>query len=312
MRAQHQIAQNLRVILLIDVADRLEVSKRLRHLMIVNVQECVVHPVMDKGLSVGTFRLRDLILMVRENKILSAGMNVDGLAKIFSRHHRALNVPAGTAIAPRRLPVGLSVLLRLPENEVQRVSFLILSRHGNAAHVELEIVQILVGKLSVVRILANREVHGPVTHDIGKALVDQTLNHVNHSVNFLRRLRMRGRGLHIQVCHILPALPDIALRDHRGINALFVCFLNDLVIHIGKIGDVVDLISFVFKIPANRIKYDHRSRISDVNQIVNGRSADIHADLSLFNRLEFLEPFGFGVVNFNPHGNSSPDSGKAV
>ena len=221
-------------------------------------------------------------------------------------------MPAGTAIAPRRLPVGLSVLLRLPENEVQRVSFLILSRHGNAAHVELEIVQILVGKLSVVRILANREVHGSVTHDIGKALVDQTLNHVNHSVNFLRRLRMRGRGLHIQVCHILPALPDIALGDHRGIDALFVCFLNDLVIHIGKIGDVVDLISLVFKIPANCIKYDHRSRISDVNQIVNGRSADIHADLSLFNRLEFLEPFGFGVVNFNPHGNSSPDSGQAA
>jgi hypothetical protein len=84
MRAQHEQAQNLKDIMLLDLPHRKEIPEGLRHLMIVDIQKCIVEPVTGKGNTVAALRLGDLIFMVRENQILSTGMDVNRIPQIFA------------------------------------------------------------------------------------------------------------------------------------------------------------------------------------------------------------------------------------
>ncbi len=118
MGREHEEPQHLRIVDGVDLPDGLEVSKGLGHLVVIDVQEGIVHPVMDERLSVCALGLGDFILMVREDQILAAGVDVDGISKIPLAHDGALDVPAGTALAPGGIPVGLPFLLRFPQDEV--------------------------------------------------------------------------------------------------------------------------------------------------------------------------------------------------
>ena len=77
-----------------------------------------MHPVCGKVLVVSALALGNLVLMVREYQVLAAGMNINLLAQVAFGHNGALNMPARTSVAPRRLPERLPFLLRLPEHEI--------------------------------------------------------------------------------------------------------------------------------------------------------------------------------------------------
>src|SRR5690606_41977358 len=48
--------------------------------------------------------LRPLVLVMREDEILAAAVNVDRLAEMRLGHRRALDVPTGPAAPPRAVP----------------------------------------------------------------------------------------------------------------------------------------------------------------------------------------------------------------
>jgi hypothetical protein len=61
-----------------------------------------VHPVArERAFAVGALRLRDLVLVVRKDEVLAAGVDVERRAQVRDGHGRALDVPAGTAFSPR-------------------------------------------------------------------------------------------------------------------------------------------------------------------------------------------------------------------
>ena len=94
--------------------------------------------------------------------------------------------------------------------------------------------------------------------------------------NVLGSLGVLGSGLDVHALHVFFALCNVAFGDHAGLNALFVSFFDDLIVHIREVGYIVHFISLVFHVTAHGIKYDHRAGISDMDQVVYGRSADIH------------------------------------
>ena len=55
----------------------------------------------------------------------------------------------------------------------------------------------------------------------------------------------------------------------------------------------------MFQIAPEGIENDHRARVSDVNQVIDGRPADIHTDLAFLKRFEFLFGHGQGVEYFH-------------
>ena len=127
MCGQHEETKYLQIIFFGDLTNSKEVAQRLGHLAVVNVQECIVHPVFCKRNSIAAFALCDFIFMMWKNKIFAAGMDVDLLSKIFLGHNGALNMPARSSVAPWRGPVWLSFFLRFPEHEIQRIFLLILT-----------------------------------------------------------------------------------------------------------------------------------------------------------------------------------------
>src|SRR3954468_22536628 len=73
---------------------------------------------MARGLGLG-----DLVLMVGEDQVRPAAVDVEVQAEDLLRHGRALDVPARPATAPGGLPERvLALLVSLPEGEVLRVA----------------------------------------------------------------------------------------------------------------------------------------------------------------------------------------------
>jgi hypothetical protein len=91
-----------------------------------------VQPVADERLAGGALRLRDLVLVVREDEVFATGMDVEGGTQCSHAHGGALDVPAGPA-----LPQGVchaAPTLRstsfapLPQREIAGIGLLVLVR----------------------------------------------------------------------------------------------------------------------------------------------------------------------------------------
>ena len=81
-----------------------------------------VKPVTRELLASRAFALRDLVFMMRKDQINPAGVKVERLAKIFHRHRRTFDVPAGPATPYFSVPRGLFGSVRgLPQCEIARV-----------------------------------------------------------------------------------------------------------------------------------------------------------------------------------------------
>ena len=104
-----------------------EVAQRLAHLLPVDGNHVVVHPVVHRFVTLCGYRLGNLALVVGEEQVHAAAVDVELLAQILGAHGRALEVPAGEAVAPGRRPAH-DVLggCLFPEGEVEAVVLLAL------------------------------------------------------------------------------------------------------------------------------------------------------------------------------------------
>ena len=90
-----------------------------------------------------------------------------------------------------------------------------------------------------------------------------------------------------RIAHIIVSL-DISFSDLLLADTFFQSLVDDLVIDISKVGNEFHFIAQCFKSPPERIKDDDRTGVADMRMIVDGRSADIHADFVLSDRYEFF------------------------
>ena len=101
-----------------------DVADRLGHLLALDPHHPVVHPDPRQRLAAGGLGLGDLVLVMGEDEVRAAAVDLEVGAEDRLRHRRALDVPARPALAPRRRPGGvLALLARLPEREVLRARF---------------------------------------------------------------------------------------------------------------------------------------------------------------------------------------------
>src|SRR5215469_10557344 len=79
-----------------------------------------VQPVFDEWLSCGALALGDFILVMRENQIFAAQMQVKTLPQDFHAHGAALDMPSGTAFTKRAGPCDVAVVgrARFPERKI--------------------------------------------------------------------------------------------------------------------------------------------------------------------------------------------------
>ena len=238
--------------------------------------------------------------MMGEDQVLPAGMQVDGFAKVLAGHGAALDMPAGAAVAPGALPVRLAGLGSLPDCEIGGVFLQVvvhLAAQGTVA--ALQIIEVEVAQLAVVRVRLDAEIDIAVARDIGVAGLHQILDDTDDLTDMLGRTGTHGRRHDIQAVGILDVLSLKLAGNLLHGGSLLLSLLDELVINIGDVGDIVDLVAAVFQIAAQRIKDDHRARVADVDIVVNRRAADIDAVLALLLGDKFLFLAGHGVEDLH-------------
>ena len=135
VHAQVEIAQRRRPEARVDdVLQVVDVAERLRHLLARLASSSIIrcsawNQKRENCLPGRAFALRDLVLVMREDQVDAAGVDVDRrLAEQAQRHRRALDVPAGTARPDAGIPGRLARLGRLPQHEVAGVVLFVLVR----------------------------------------------------------------------------------------------------------------------------------------------------------------------------------------
>ena len=81
-----------------------EVAEGLAHLLAVDGNHVIVHPVAAGAVAGDGGLLGNLAFVVGEHEVHSAAVDVEGLAEIFGAHGGALGVPAGETVAPGGRP----------------------------------------------------------------------------------------------------------------------------------------------------------------------------------------------------------------
>ena len=119
---------------------------------------------------------------------------------------------------------------------------------------------------------------------------------INDFRNVFGHLRVHVRRNHVQRLRIFEVFFYVLLGYLRSGDFLFLGPANNLVIHVSEILHELHIISSVFEIPAQCIEHHERSGISNVKEIVYGRSADVNPNLPLFQRYEFFLAAGHGIV----------------
>ena len=220
--------------------------------------------------------LRDLVFVVGEGEVLAAAMDVDGLAEELIDHRGAFDMPAGSAVAVGGFPVGLAGLVGLPEREVERI----LLHVGDVdARARFEVFDRHVGKLAVFLKLLRAEVNVAVDL-VSEALFHKGIDDIENAVDVLGRLRVDGCGLYAEALGVLVVFLDIALCDFLDGHALLVGLTDHLVVHVGEVLDEGDVVAAVAEVTAEHIEYNEATRVADMEIVIYGRAAGVHADLA--------------------------------
>jgi hypothetical protein len=229
----------------LDLVDLERVPRRLGHLHAVREQMLAVHPRADDGVPERAFRLRDLVLVMREDVVHAAGMHIESLAKVLRAHRRTLDVPARITAAPRRAPherapLGLRVL---PEREVRRAALVRIGLGPDALPQRLGDV----ARKATVRFeVLHRVINGPV-HDVGEVLSQELLDEGDHLGHVRRGPRVCRRGQDAELAFVitegrLVELRDLARRLARGEGRrddLVLATVDRVLTHMPHVGDVL-------------------------------------------------------------------------
>ena len=295
MRREQEHAHGLQIVFGCNIAHGEEIARRLGHFLIVHIDVTVVHPVPGKGLAGRALGLRNFVLMVGEDQIHAAAVNIKGLAQIFHAHRRALDMPAGATHAPGALPCGLAGLLTLPERKIHWVALDVADLDASAG---FQVIQILTGQLAVVIAPCLRiKIHVAVVRAIRQPLVFQLLNQRDNVPDVLRSARMHVGALHAQRLRVLEILGNVLLSDgfHRG--ALLVGAADHLIIDIGEILHEGHVIAQMRKKAAQRIEDHERARVADMEIIVNRWAAGIDTHMAFPDRHKRLLFAAKRIVN---------------
>ena len=285
-----------------------EVVVGLAHLLAVDGNHVVVHPVVHHLVALACDSLRYLAFVVGEDEVHAAAVDVEVLAQIFASHRRALAVPAGEAVAPRRRPAhDVLGLCRFPKGEIRLI--LLLAHAGKVAARILHILKVAPREDAPAVdfvVLLDVEIDAAVAL-VGIAVVENLpdelllLDDMAGSMG-LDAWRQAAKGVHCRVEAVRVVLRYL----HRlqlfqpGFLCDFVLALVGIVLQMAHVRDVTHiahLVADVLEVSEKEIEGDGWPGMSEMRVAINGRAADVHAHAPRVERLEeFLLP-AQGVIN---------------
>ena len=288
MGGQRQVAEGERVDALVDeLGDALEVAGRLGHLAAAHQQMLAVDPVACRDLARDGDRLGDLVLVVGEDVIDAAGVDLELVAQVPASHRRALEVPAREALAPLRRPLQLPALAGgFPEREVGRVA---LARLDLDAMPCPQLIEGVARQAPIVGKAGDLVVERAVGCQVGVAKILQARGERQHLRDVLGRARedvgweevdQRRVGMEAGLVGIgdLGRRLVLELRRHQHPVGAAVEALVAQVADVGDVLDVEDVQAVVEQRPPDEVGQQEGAQVADVGPAIDGRAAGVEAD----------------------------------
>ena len=286
-----------------------EIPEGFAHFLPPDRDHVVMDPVMDPLRAAGGLVLGDLAFVMREHQVHSAPMDIEFLAEVFLAHDRALEVPAGESFAPGGGPAHDVLRLGLfPDREIVRGLLVTLAVQGTRpfkGRFEGPSGEDAVMEVPVV--FLHVEIDGSVA-DIGVAGLQDLLHDLDLLDDVAGSAGFDRRGSDVELPHRLVIPPGIGLYDLHRLQILKFGFLRDLVFafigivlqvaDIRDVPDVADLVAEVLQEAEQDVVRDAGTGVSEMGVAVDGRPADVHADMAGIDRNEefFFPGQGIGKV----------------
>ena len=283
VRADRPHQERLAAELLDRTMQQTDVADRLGHLLVAHLDHAVVHPEPGERLTAGGLGLRDLVLVVGEDQVRSAAMDLEVHAQERLGHRRALDVPARPALAPGRVPVDvLPLLARLPEREVLRR---LLELGRVVALALLHLLERPVGELAVAVEAGDAEVD-VTARLVGVAALDQRLDQLDDLRDRLARLRLVVGAPDAERLGVRQVGVGHLARELLAGDAAVAGGVVDLVVDVGDVGDEGRRVALVLEEALQQREDDVGPGVAYVYAAVHGGPARVDADLRRIARLE--------------------------
>ena len=248
----------------------------------------------------GAGRLGQLVLVVREDQIDTAAVDVDRQAENLFDHRRALAVPAGPSVAPGRGPTRLMRLRRLPKHEVGGMA--LVGGHLDAGPGD-HVVEAATRQLAVVLGRLGIEQHMALGL-VGAALGDQVGDGLDHLLDEVGGLGLVRRAQGAERVHVFQIGLEKALGDDADLDAFIGGLLVDLVVDVGDVAGIDNLVLAIemAQQTEQHIEDHHGPGIADMGVAVDRGTADIHRHPLVVGGFEGPLLAGHGVVQLEGHG----------
>ena len=264
-----------------------EVAKRFTHLLTVDGNHIVVHPVAHHVGALRCHSLCNLTFVVREHEVHAAAVNVEMLAEVLASHGSTFAVPTRETVAPRRWPAH-DVLRRclFPEGEVGLVA---LFAHAVefAAGID-DVVEVASRQHAVAVVLIvffNIEIHAAVAF-VGIAIVENFLHELLLLDDVASGVRFDAWWQHIELVHSRMVAVGIVLGYFHWFQLLKACLLFNLVValigivlKVANVGDVTHIAHLVaqrLEVAEQHVECDGWARVTKMWVAINGWAAHIH------------------------------------
>ena len=231
-----------------------------------------------------------------EDQVFAAGVDVDLLAERRHIHSRTLDMPARSAVTPRRFPENLPFFCGLPKREVKGIALVVFVLD---THALVGVFETSAAEFAVTRKTVNREIHVATLRRIRMSRRNEFGYKFDDVVYIACRFEPNGRVIDLKLAHkFVNAVNHHARVFERRYARLFgLC--DDFVVNVRVIARIIDFVADFLEIFANDVVNESLIRMSDMSLARNSDSACVHIDHSVMKRLEIFFFSCESVVNFH-------------
>ena len=228
--------------------------------------------------------MREFVLVMREQQIVAAAMQIETLAEIAPAHRRALDMPARTAATPGRVPAGQVIGGGLPQDEIAGIALVGGDLHTGTGQ---QILRRAARQFAVIGIGAHREQHMTIG-GIGVAAGDEFFDDGDHLRDILGRPRFDIRRQRAERRHVGVEIGERFGGDLQDRHTAFLGAGVDLVIDVGDVAHIGHARIEHAQQPGQHVEHHHGAGVADMGAVIDRRPADIHAHMAGIERGETL------------------------
>ena len=175
------------------------------------------------------------------------------------------------------------------------MTLVLRTEHVTISATAQHVVHALVRQQAVVRNGGDAEIHA-IVGDVGGIARDQSGNHVHHLCDVLGGVWNIGGTQHTQLAHGLK--PDVLAfsGDVAPRATFFIGAINDFVVDVGDIRDQPYLKASISQVPTQDVVHQGGSAVAKVWRAIDGRAAEVNADLAWLAKSEGFHALRGGVI----------------